>query len=70
MRLVKNPHGNSGKSRAPYISGLLSSYNMCREWQCSANELMNYRNAGMPCQQINGYYYYNLAECQAWYRGE
>ncbi|WHH59123.1 hypothetical protein [Petroclostridium sp. X23] len=37
---------------------------------CDPYDLTKWRKEGMPFIKVDGAYYYNIEDCQAWFRGE
>jgi hypothetical protein len=42
----------------------------CRLFYCDYNAACKWRREGMPCQKVGRIHYYNIEDCQAWFRGE
>lgn len=47
--------------------GLLSTTEMCQEWNCHPPELTTWAKDGMPRKKFGDAYFYDLKECQEWY---
>lgn len=50
--------------------GTLSAEEMCELWHCCKSFLSKAASQGMPRVKVGDAYFYNLSECQKWYRGE
>ena len=49
---------------------LLSPLELAELWDADINSIYNYTVKGMPTVVKNDFIYYDLMECQKWYRGE
>jgi hypothetical protein len=43
---------------------------LCELWFCCPESIKGYIKKGMPHKKEKGRYIFNLADCQAWYRGD
>lgn len=50
--------------------GLLTTDELCKEWLCDKNSISYWVSLGMPTIKKENRRFYDLKECQRWYRGE
>lgn len=60
-----------GEHAKPYeVGDLLNTKDLQQEWKCDRKTITNMISQGLPVEKFQGKNYFNLLDCQAWYRGE